>query len=152
MEYRKAVLSDVDTLSRMRAAMLSEEEKYTDAFQALIYENTKKYMENGIRDNMLTAFVAVDNSCVIAMGSVTYFLLPPNDWCPDGDTAYIGSMYTLPAYRKQGLASQILSLILDETKARMCQRILLNTTDMGKPLYDKFGFASSPTAMALHSF
>ena len=74
MEYRKAVLSDVDTLSRMRAAMLSEEEKYTDAFQALIYENTKKYM------------------------------------------------------------------------------VLLNTTDMGKPLYDKFGFASSPTAMALHSF
>ena len=86
------------------------------------------------------------------MGGESFFTLPPNDWCPSGKTAYISSMYTLPDYRRQGIASRLLTLIIGEAKERLCQRIWLNASDMGRPLYRKFGFADSATAMGMYPF
>ena len=74
------------------------------------------------------------------MGGISFFNLPPNDWCPDGKTAYIGNMFTLTDYRKQGIATKILSLLVEEAETLGCERILLNPTDMGKPVYGKYGF------------
>lgn len=152
MEFRKAVLSDAEALSRLRADMIREENNYSEAFLGMIYNNTKKYIENGLPDRSYTAWVADDSGNIIAMGGVTYYTLPPNDWCPTGKTAYIGNVYTLPAFRRQGIATRLLSLLIEEAKENMCQRILLNASDMGRPLYEKFGFAGSPAAMAMYPF
>ena len=78
--------------------------------------------------------------------------LPPNDWCPRGRTAYLGNMFTSRDYRRKGLASQILNLLVQKAKSKKCERILLNTNDMGKELYKKMGFDFSSTAMALYPF
>jgi len=152
MEYRKATLSDVDKLSLMRVDMLCEEEAHLKAFLDMLYQNTRRYIEDGLNDHTFSAWIAIQNDTIIAMVGAAYFTLPPNDWCPAGKTAYIGNMYTLPAFRNQGIASQLLSLITQEAKENQCQRILLNSSDMGRPLYEKHGFAASPTAMALYPF
>ena len=152
MEFRKAVLSDVEALSRLRADMIREEEGYSEAFLSMIYSNTQQYIENGMADRSYTAWVAEENGNIAAMGGVTFYTLPPNDWCPIGKTAYIGIVYTLPAFRRQGIATRLLSLLIEEAKENLCQRILLNASDMGRPLYVKFGFAGSPTAMAMYPF
>ncbi len=150
MEFRKATLRDVDTLSRLRSDMLREEEDYSDAFINLLYQNTKQYIENGLAAHSFSAWVAVEGGTIVAMGGAAYFTLPPNDWCPNGKTAYIGNMYTLPALRRRGIASRLLALITEEAKENLCQRILLNSSDTGRQLYEKHGFAASPTAMALY--
>ncbi len=152
MEFRKATLLDAETLSRMRSDMFREEENYPETFLNLLFGNTKQYIENGLADGSFSAWVAEEGGDIIAMGGAAYFTLPPNDWCPGGKTAYIGNMYTLPSFRRKGIASRLLALIIEEAKENLCQRILLNTSDMGRPLYEKHGFADSPTAMALYPF
>ncbi len=152
MEYRKATLSDIDALCRLREDMLREEEDYPEAFLVMLLKNTREYIQNSLADGSLCAWVAEKEDGIIAMGSAAYFTLPPNDWCPNGKTAYIGSVYTLPSFRKQGIATQLLSLIIGEAKERKCQRILLNASDMGRPMYERLGFVDFPSAMALYPF
>lgn len=152
MKYRKADLFDVETLTQMRIAMLCDETNYSQEFRGLIQNNTKQYIANGFNDKSFVSWVAVQDDMIVAMSGINFFVLPPNDWCPTGKTAYIGNLYTLPNFRKQGIATHLLALIIDEAKSRNCERILLNTTDMGRVLYEKLGFDLSPTAMALYPF
>ncbi len=152
MDFRRATLHDVDALTILRIGMLREEEDYSDSFLNLLMNNTKQYVESGLADTSYSAWLAEVDGAAIAMGGITYFSLPPNDWCPNGKTAYIGGVYTLPSYRKQGIATKLMNLLISEAKVQKCQRILLNSSDMGKSIYEKMGFIDSPSAMALYPF
>lgn len=151
-EYRKANVTDIDVLSQMRVSMLCDGKEYTDEFKFKLYNNIKSYILGGFKDKSFIAWVAAQNNEVIAMGGLAYYVLPPNDWCPSGRTAYIGNMYTIPDYRRKGIATKLLSLLVDEAKENCSERILLDATDMGKPLYEKYGFVNSNTAMAFYPF
>jgi ribosomal protein S18 acetylase RimI-like enzyme len=152
MEYRKAILSDIDTLSSLRVDMLCEESPLSGGQREIIEDNTRRFFLNGFTDHSVIGCVAVVNQYIVCMGYVNFFSFPPNDWCPNGKTAYVGNMYTLPDFRGKGIASNVLSNLIGEAKARECQRILLHTTDMGRLLYKKFGFEDSTTAMAFYPF
>ena len=150
LHYRQAVLSDAASLAQLRVGMLNEETQHRDGLNRTLGRNTKAYVEQGIGDGSLVTWVAQQESTIVAMGCACFFALPPNDWCPGGRTAYIGNLYTDPAFRGRGIATRLLSLLLQEAKERQCERLLLNTTEAGRPLYEKFGFESSPTAMAFY--
>lgn len=49
-------------------------------------------------------------------------------------------------------STTLLCSIINEAKEYGCQRILLDTSDMGKHLYEKYDFISSKTAMAYYPF
>jgi GNAT superfamily N-acetyltransferase len=148
IEYRKATYNDIHTLTQMRLSMLCDGSSYSEEFKEILSNNTAEYIHKGLTDNSFAAWLASENNQIIAMSGIAFYELPPNDWCPNGKTAYIGNMYTVPEFRKQGIATKLLALVIEEAKERGCERILLNTTDMGRPLYEKFGFDISPTAMA----
>lgn len=150
--FRKADLSDIDALARLRVDMLCEETAHPKPLKTRIFNNTKRFMSEGFQNGSCVVWVAERNDEIIAMGCVNFFVWPPNDWCPDGNTAYIGNMFTTLPFRKQGIASYILDKLINEAKSRSCERILLNATDMGRPLYEQHGFGSSPTAMAFFPF
>lgn len=152
IEYRKAIAADIDVLAQMRVAMLCEGTDYNDEFRLKLYDNTKSYITKGFNDNSFITWVATDNREIIATGGMTFYILPPNDWCPVGKTAYIGNMYTRPGYRKNGIAAKLLALLIDEAKENRCERVLLDATDAGKRLYEKHGFVNSKTAMAYYPF
>lgn len=50
------------------------------------------------------------------------------------------NLYTHPDYRKKGIATKLLDLIIDEVKSRGIRIVTLETTEMGRPLYEKYGF------------
>ena len=152
MKIRKAESSDIPVLSSLRIAMLNEDGALSERQAALISDNTAQYLRVGMTDGSVCVWVAECEQRIVSMGCVNFFNLPPNDWCASGKTAYIGNMYTLHEIRKRRLAFGVLSQLIAVAKDRGCQRILLNATEMGRPLYEKLGFASSPTAMALYPF
>ena len=51
------------------------------------------------------------------------------------------NMYTNPAYRRKGIAYQTLNLLVADAKNKGIDAISLEATEMGRPLYEKFGFA-----------
>lgn len=50
------------------------------------------------------------------------------------------NMYTAPDYRRQGIATKTLDLLVEAIKAKGIKHITLEATDMGRPLYEKYGF------------
>ena len=57
-----------------------------------------------------------------------------------GKIAYITNVYTRNEYRKQGIATKLLELIIDEIKYKGCKFVRLHASSEGKKLYEKIGF------------
>ncbi|MGB8451908.1 MAG: GNAT family N-acetyltransferase [Anaerocolumna sp.] len=150
--YRMADLEDTDILAHLRVLMLSDGIDLTEEYKDRLLSNTKQYMKNGFMDKSYEVLVAEFNGEIIAMSGLTFYILPPNEWCPGGKTAYIGGIYTMPVFRRQGIASELLSRSVEEAKRLGCERIQLHTTDMGRPIYEKYGFEDSLSSMAYFPF
>ena len=58
-------------------------------------------------------------------------------------------MYTHPEYRRKGIAYKTLNLLVLNAKERGISHITLEATDMGRPLYEKFGFVKMQDEMQL---
>lgn len=58
-----------------------------------------------------------------------------------GTLGYIQSMATDPAFRRQGIARRVLTLLLDGFAARGVTSVGLHATTEGEPLYRAAGFA-----------
>jgi GNAT superfamily N-acetyltransferase len=58
-------------------------------------------------------------------------------------TGYIGSMYVVAEARGKGVGKKLLAGATDYLGKLGCRRILLHTSDAGRPLYESFGFRTS---------
>ena len=86
---------------------------------------------------------------IAATGGVSFFRVMPTYSNPSGWKAYIMNMYTAPEYRRQGIAFETLDILVKEAKSRGINNITLEATDMGRPLYEKYGFAPMKDEMIL---
>lgn len=59
------------------------------------------------------------------------------------------NMYTAPEYRRRGIASRTLDLLVKEAKAQGVDCITLEATQMGRPVYEKYGFVKMRDEMIL---
>lgn len=62
---------------------------------------------------------------------------------------FIMNMYTAPDYRRRGIAYRTLELLVEDAKSRGIKAISLEATDMGRPLYEKYGFVQMNGEMEL---
>ena len=70
-------------------------------------------------------------------------------WHDDGT---LGLLEVYPAYRRRGVASHILDLILEEAKSRGIRQMWIGASAMGKPVYAKKGFKDTGTWMDLNLY
>lgn len=66
-----------------------------------------------------------------------------------GKKAYIMNMYTAPEYRRQSIAFHTLDLLVKDAREQGVSQIALEATDMGWPLYEKYGFLKIEDEMEL---
>jgi hypothetical protein len=59
-----------------------------------------------------------------------------------GKTGYVGLVATDPTLQHRGVATLVMRRLLEKASAHGCDRILLDASDAGKPLYEKLGFTS----------
>ena len=148
IEYRKATIDDIETLLQIRIDFMRDVKSVTtDDDEKVMREANAEYLNETLPDGSFIQWLAADNGKIIATGSVSFYKLPPNRWRPNGKVAYIANMFTYPEYRKQGIATKLLSLSVEDAKSRGCKQVLLDATAMGKPLYEKFGFTDAKDYM-----
>ena len=147
IKYRKAGAGDVEVLSRLRVDMLSADNGLSEALQSALYQQTKEYLLSGLKGQTFSSYIAEADGVVVAMGGICYFDLPPTEFCLTGKTAYVSNIYTLPAYRKNGIAGKIVKLLMEEAEGSGVERVLLKPTAQGKPLYQEYGFQQWKDAM-----
>lgn len=85
-------------------------------------------------------WVVEDAGQIAASGALKFA-----DWLPRPDGSrrglvYVHSVYTEPAYRRQGLARRILTAMMADCRANGWPRVSLHASDLGRGLYESLGF------------
>ena len=140
MDFRKANIDDIPSLIEMRKQQLLDEGLNPIAN---IDIDLKEYFQHTLTDGSFISWLVVDQSTIIATSGLCFYQLPPTYSNPTGRVAYVTNMFTKKEYRKQGISSHLLHLIIDEAKQRNYKVIRLHASVDGKPMYIKEGFTDS---------
>lgn len=146
MNYRKADMRDISSLVELRKKQLIDEGCYSDSD---IDDELKRYFSEGIEKHTLVVWLAIEEEYIIGTAGVCYFQYPPSFTNPTGKIAYITNVYTRDEYRKQGVATELLELVMEEVKSEGCKFARLHASEQGKGLYEKIGFADAQGFMSM---
>ena len=144
IEYRKLENKDLDEFIRIRINQLREEgaTEDIDLKPALL-----DYYNRHLSDGTFVSFLAVDGDKIVGTSGMSFVEKPPYFSCPSGKLGLLSSMYTDKDYRRQGIAKNLLSLVVEEARAYGCGTVQITASDMGFLLYKDFGFVKNENFM-----
>ena len=150
LDYRKATTDDLDILTKTRIEVLRAANGLDDnTNMSRVEKETRAYYENALANGSHTAYLVFDGDVFIGAGGISYYTVMPTFHNPTGRKAYIMNMYTRPDHRRMGIAAKTLDLLIQDSKRRGVTSISLEATDMGRKLYERYGFVSMTSEMEL---
>lgn len=120
-----------------------------DEDMSVVEEESYAYYRRALETGEHIAYLVYDNGKFIGAGGVSFYQVMPTYHNPTGKKAYIMNMYTAPEYRRQGIAIHTLDLLVKDAKEQGVLQIALEATDMGRPLYERYGFVKMEDEMEL---
>ncbi len=148
--YKRASLEDLELLTETRITVLRAANKLDDTVDmSVVKEQSRDYYRDSLADESHIAYLVYDGETFAGSGGISFFRVMPTFHNPDGRKAYIMNMYTRPEYRRKGIGRQTLGLLVAAAREKGITAISLEATDMGRPLYEKFGFVCMEHEMEL---
>lgn len=149
--YKKATIEDIEILTKSRIEVLRAANKLSaDIDMTEIEKQSYDYYSKALKGGYHTAYLVFNDTEFIGAGGISYYRVMPTYHNPSGNKAYIMNMYTKPKYRRKGIAYKTLDLLINDAKSRGIHAISLEATDMGRPLYEKYGFVKMNDEMELY--
>ena len=104
-------------------------------------------LKKQIPEGTCKAWIAKNSDQTVASGAITIvsFVPVPND--TNHNIAYLHSMYTEKKFRGRKYAKGIINKAIQYFKEIGINRIILNASEAGKPIYEASGFVLSPKTM-----
>lgn len=120
IEYRKLSEKELDVFIEMRINQLREEgaKEDIDLKPALL-----DYYKRHMKDGTFVSWLALDGNNIIGTSGMSFVEKPPYFGCPSGKIGLLSSMFTNPNYRRNGIAKELLSRIVNEAKQYGCGTI-----------------------------
>ena len=142
--YRKLTENDLDQFIRLRISQLREEgaTENLDLVPAL-----QDYYRRHMADGTFVSWLALDGSRIIGTSGMSFVEKPPYFGCPSGRIGLLSGMYTLPDFRRKGIARELLGRVVEEARAYGCGAVQITASDMGVLLYTDFGFVKNGNFM-----
>ena len=142
--YRKLTENDLETFINMRINQLREEgaTDEMDLSPALM-----DYYQRHLANGTFVSWLALDGDKIIGTSGMSFVEKPPSFGCPTGRIGLLSSMYTNPDYRRQGIAKELLRMVVEEARAYGCGTVQITASDMGVLLYSDFGFVKNKNFM-----
>ncbi len=140
-------ISDIDKILEARFETIKDvcnlEESYS--FSEKFMMDTKMYFQNAKQ----TTVLAFDDEVVIGCATLCYVWLLPTFDHPGGIRGHIMNVYTNKRYRRQGIAYQMMNMLINDARDKGATELSLDATEKGRLLYKKCGFATSSEGMVL---
>lgn len=144
IEYKQLTEDEIDMFVMMRITQLREEGAKEDI--DLTY-NLKDYYKRHIADGTFVSWLAFDGDKIIGTSGMSFVEKPPYFGCPSGKIGLISSMFTNPAYRRLGIAKELLDRVVNEARNYGCSVVQITASDMGVKLYSAYGFEHNKNFM-----
>jgi ribosomal protein S18 acetylase RimI-like enzyme len=150
LTLRQATLNDLEALVQLRLELLREVGNLKDDTDtAALAKAIQQYLGEKMPRGEFLAWVAQVDRQIVATSGAIVFQRPPIDGNLSGWETYVMNIYTLPQWRRKGIATALLEEIIRFVQATNARRIWLHASEDGKHLYEKFGFVSTATEMEL---
>ena len=143
IEIRPATSVDIPEILRQRRRMYEDmHDTDANALDSMV-RSSSDYLTRALDDGSFHAWLAFDESRAVAGGAVIVspWLAHPYDLgCR---RATILNVYTNPAYRRRGIARQLMQAMIAWCKSGGFASVTLHASDDGRHLYESLGFESS---------
>ena len=140
----QASVADIRALEQLRMDYLKEDfGELTDEQQEMLLAEIDPYLRWHLGTGLMV-FVARDDE--VGIVSCAWLLLiekPPSPRFPHGRTGTLFNVYTVPEFRRRGLASKVMDALIEDARLRHLDLLELNATEDGYPLYRSLGFRNA---------
>lgn len=141
MNIIKAGISDIPIVIDLHKRLLYESANMnTDKFWHEFEMSCEKYYTDGIKSDKFIAYIAIKDNVPVGFGAMSYYTICPTANNLSGNNAILTDLYVIPEYRCQGIGYKLITVIMEQAKQDGHRKVTLNATDLGKPLYKKYGF------------
>jgi len=141
ISFRVATALDRDTILHHRRSMFRDMGSGTDAELDAMVEATAPWLGDALSDGSYRAWLALTpEGNVVAGGGVLISPWPARPGDPNNRHALIQNVFTEPEFRHQGIARQLMLLIIGWLKEQGLRAVSLHASDEGRHLYESLGF------------
>lgn len=148
---RQAGADDITALVSLRMELFCEVGELADPqADPALWQATCAYFSAAEADGGARSWVVEVDGGLVACGTLAFFVRPPYPGNLSGREAYLLNMYTLPAWRKRGMASALLSAMAAHAREQQLGKLWLHASDEGRPLYERMGFVTNPSCLEWH--
>lgn len=137
---RQATPADVDAIVLHRRSMFADMGHGDEPQREAMALAARPFIEAALKDGSYRGWLAEDDACIVAGGGVAIVNLQPTPLDPSPRRAWILNMYTEPAYRRRGLATELMRHMIVWCRQQGLRSVALHASSAGRPLYDLLGF------------
>jgi len=141
LNIRKASKSDIDLLIKLRFDYINTDfDRLNPEEEDKIKKQLNEYFPKHFDYGDFIAVIAEFDGKIAGTAFMVINERPANTGFITGKTADIYNVLTYPEYRRQGIATKLMEVLIDEAKKANASFIELSASSMGKSVYEKVGF------------
>jgi GNAT superfamily N-acetyltransferase len=134
---RQATSADLPALTILRAAWGAAQGRTAGEGDDL-GERLRRWWER--QGGLRVAWLATEGERPVGMVTLAVFERMPHEGAPDARWAHLANLWVEPDRRRRGVASTLVTTAVDWARAEGMERIVLNPSEMSRPLYEALGF------------
>jgi len=142
--YRVATEADVDELAQMRWDFrLEEAPGATVHDQATFLDACAAFLRKGLREQRWTYWVAQEETQIVSHIYIQRVPKVPKPNRIDDALGYVTNVYTRPAYRGQGIGTQLMIHVLQWAREQDLESLIVWPSETSVGFYERAGFRGS---------
>lgn len=150
IHIREAGIGDLKELLAWRAEVLREVFALVpEADMAELMRANRAYYEQTLGEGSHVACFAERKGETVGCGGVCLQREMPSPDNPSGRCGYLMNIYVRPAARRSGVAAEVVRWLVGKARDWGADKVYLETSVPGRPLYEGLGFVDLPDMMVL---
>lgn len=149
-DFIKAAEKDIAMLTATRIQVLRAANGLElSVDMSAVEKESRDYYEKALRDGSHAAYLVFDAELFVGAGGISFYRVMPTFHNPSGNKAYIMNMYTHPDYRRRGIASAVLDLLVKEALTKRSRAYFTGSHLNGKAFIYKIRLCPMKDEMIL---
>ena len=141
MNLRKLSVADVELLCQLRVDFLLEEQSEITENELIgLKAACREFFFSAFNSNSFIAIVAEDEGNVLSTAFLNMQMKPPRKSHSPLYSGTIYNVFTYKNFRRRGLATTVLTALINEARTANLSSVDLLASDVGEKLYHLLGF------------